>query len=75
MPHYSIASEIFTVASAIRSGSDIGTRVAEDNGLTELSGALRDGVITAYEFAEALPEKLLSQAVQFIGAESLKTAA
>lgn len=72
---HSIASEIFTVASSIRSGSDIGLRVAEANGLDRLSKALRDGVITACEFAEALPEKTLSQAVQFIVAESAKAAA
>jgi hypothetical protein len=74
MPH-SIASEIFTVASAIRSGSDIGNRVAEVSGLTALSGALRDGVITAYEFAESLPEKALSQAFQFALSTSMKAAA
>lgn len=74
MPH-SIASEIFTVASSIRSGSDIGLRVAEVNGLEGLSKALRDGVITACEFAESLPEKALSQAVQFIVAGSVKAAA
>jgi hypothetical protein len=74
MPH-SDASEIFIVASAIRSGSDIPSRVADVNGLATLSGALRDGVITAYEFAEALPEKLLSQAFQFIVSASIRVAA
>jgi hypothetical protein len=74
MPH-SIASEIFTVASSIRSGSDIGLRVANVHGLDGLSQALRDGVITAHEFAETLPEKALSMAVQFIVTESVKAAA
>lgn len=70
----SIASEISLVASEIRSGSDVGRRLTEA-GSGDLSTAFKTGLITALEFAEVLPSRLVDEAIRSLSARDRKLAA